>query len=99
AKARRVRKLLGGAMRQAGVIAAAALVALETMRDRLAEDHANARLLADGLAQVGGIRIDPARVVTNIVSFEVDPARMDAGMFQRSCAERGLRMSRYLGNS
>src|SRR5205814_2099582 len=62
-------------------------------------DHANARLLADGLAQIGGIRIDPARVVTNIVSFEVDPARMDAGMFQRSCAERGLRMSRYLGNS
>ena len=99
AKARKVRKLLGGAMRQAGVIAAAALVALETMRDRLAEDHANARSLAEGLAAIGGIRIDPHRVVTNIVSFELDPARMDAGMFQRSCAERGLRLSRYLGNS
>ena len=99
AKARKIRKLLGGAMRQAGVIAAAALVALETMRERLAEDHANARALAEGLAQVPGIRIDPRRVVTNIVSFELDPARMDAGVFQRSCAERGLRISRYLGNS
>ena len=99
AKARKIRKLLGGAMRQAGVIAAAALVALETMRDRLVEDHANARALAEGLAAIPGIRIDPRRVVTNIVSFELDPSRMDAGMFQRSCAERGLRISRYLGNS
>jgi threonine aldolase len=99
AKARRVRKLLGGAMRQAGVIAAAALVALETMRDRLAEDHANAKALAEGLAQIRGVRIDPARVVTNIVGFEIDPAVMDAGAVQRACAEKGLRISRYLGNS
>ena len=99
AKARRVRKLLGGAMRQAGVIAAAALVALETMRDRLADDHANARALAEGLAGIHGIRIDPPRVVTNIVAFEVDPAAMDAGAFQKACADRGLRISRYLGNS
>lgn len=99
AKARRVRKLLGGAMRQAGVIAAAARVALETMRDRLAEDHANAKALAESLAQVHGIRIDPSRVVTNIVGFEIDPAVMDAGAFQKACAERGLRISRYLGNS
>jgi threonine aldolase len=99
AKARKIRKLLGGAMRQAGVIAAAALVALETMRDRLAEDHANARALAEGLAAIQGLRIDPARVVTNIVSYEIDPTFMDAGMFQRSCAERGLRISRYFGNS
>ncbi|MBM4434393.1 MAG: aminotransferase class I/II-fold pyridoxal phosphate-dependent enzyme [Chloroflexi bacterium] len=99
ARARKVRKLLGGAMRQAGVIAAAALVALETMRERLAEDHANARALAEGLAHIPAVRIDPRRVVTNIVSFELDPARMDAGVFQRSCAERGLRISRYLGNS
>jgi threonine aldolase len=99
AKARRVRKLLGGAMRQAGVIAAAAFVALETMRDRLAEDHANAKALAEGLAGIRGVRIDPARVVTNIVGFEIDPAVMDAGAVQRACAERGLRISRYLGNS
>ena len=99
ARARKVRKLLGGAMRQAGVIAAAALVALETMRDRLVLDHANARALADGLAAIRGIKIDPAMVVTNIVSFEVDRSAVDAGDFQRACAERGLRISRYLGNS
>jgi threonine aldolase len=99
AKARRVRKMLGGAMRQAGVIAAAALVGLEEMRDRLSEDHRNARRFADGLAQIAGVRIDPAKVVTNIVSFEIDPAAMEAGAFQKACAEKGLRISRYLGNS
>jgi threonine aldolase len=99
AKARRVRKLLGGAMRQAGVIAAAALVALEDMRDRLVEDHRNAKTLAEGLARVPGIRVDAPKVVTNIVSFEVDLTWMDAGAFQKLCAERGLRFSRYLGNS
>jgi threonine aldolase len=99
AKARRVRKLLGGAMRQAGVIAAAALVALEEMRDRLVEDHRNAKALASGLSQIEGVRVDAAKVVTNIVSFEIDAAWMDAGAFQKACAERGLRFSRYLGNS
>ena len=99
AKARRVRKLLGGAMRQAGVIAAAALVGLEEMRDRLAEDHRNAKTLAQGLAGIGGVRIDAERVVTNIVSFEIAPDWMDTGAFTKACAERGLRLSRYLGNS
>jgi threonine aldolase len=99
AKARRVRKLLGGAMRQAGVIAAAALVGLEEMRDRLVDDHRNAKRLAEGLARIPGVRIDASRVVTNIVSFEIDPAAMDAGTFQTACAEKGLRLSRYLGNS
>jgi threonine aldolase len=99
AKARRVRKLLGGAMRQAGVIAAAALVGLEEMRDRLGDDHRNAKDLAKGLAEIRGIRIDADRVVTNIVSFEVDPAWMDAAAFAKACAEQGLRISRYLGNS
>jgi threonine aldolase len=99
ARARKVRKLLGGAMRQAGVIAAAALVGLETMRERLVEDHVNARALADGLAAIRGIKIDPAKVVTNIVSFELDRGAMDAGHFQKACADRGLRISRYLGNS
>jgi len=99
AKARRVRKLLGGAMRQAGVIAAAALVGLEEMRDRLVEDHRNAKKLAAGLAEIRGIRIDAERVVTNIVSFEVEPSWMEAGAFAKACAEQGLRISRYLGNS
>jgi threonine aldolase len=91
--------MLGGAMRQAGVIAAAALVGLEEMRDRLSEDHRNARRFADGLAQMAGVRIDAAKVVTNIVSFEIDPAVMEPGTFQKACAEQGLRISRYLGNS
>ena len=99
AKARRVRKLLGGAMRQAGVIAAAALVGLEEMRDRLVDDHRNAKAFAKGLAEIDGIRIDADRVITNIVSFEVDPSWMDASAFAKACAEQGLRISRYLGNS
>jgi len=70
-KARRVRKMLGGGMRQAGVIAAAGIVALETMADRLAEDHANARALAEGLAKLPGLTIDLASVQTNIVIFQV----------------------------
>jgi threonine aldolase len=64
-RARRTRKLLGGGLRQAGVLAAAGLVALERMIPRLAEDHANARLLADALGACAGVRVAPAR--TNIV--------------------------------
>lgn len=71
-EARRARKVLGGGMRQAGVLAAAGIVALEEMIDRLADDHANARKLAEGLAQLPGIIIDPEQIVTNIVYFEVD---------------------------
>jgi threonine aldolase len=68
-EARRQRKLLGGGMRQAGVLAAAGIVALETMVDRLAEDHSNARKLAEGLAGLPGIVLDPKRVETNLVIF------------------------------
>ena len=71
-RARRVRKMVGGGMRQAGVIAAAGVVALETMVDRLAEDHANARRLAEGIAKVPGLRVDLASVQTNIVIFGVE---------------------------
>jgi threonine aldolase len=71
-EARRVRKSIGGGMRQAGVLAAAGLVALESMIERLGEDHAHARMLADGLAAIPAIRIDPQRVRTNIVHFELD---------------------------
>ncbi|MBI4336587.1 MAG: low-specificity L-threonine aldolase [Chloroflexi bacterium] len=69
-KARRIRKMLGGGMRQVGVIAAAGIVALEAMVDRLAEDHQNAHRLAVGLAGIPGIRLDPERVQTNIVIFQ-----------------------------
>jgi threonine aldolase len=71
-KARRVRKMLGGGMRQAGVIAAAGIVALEKMVDRLAEDHTNARALAEGLAKLPGLSVDLASVQTNIVIFRVE---------------------------
>jgi threonine aldolase len=70
-RARKFRKMLGGGMRQAGVIAAAGIVALETMIDRLAEDHANARRLAQGLASIKGIRLAQDEVPTNIVMFEL----------------------------
>lgn len=74
-RARRFRKMLGGGMRQAGIIAAGALYALDHHRERLVEDHANARALAEGLAELPGVTIDPGEVETNIVYFDVaDPA-------------------------
>jgi threonine aldolase len=69
AEARRVRKLLGGGMRQAGIIAAAGIVALNEMVERLAEDHVNARKLADGLANIPGLAVDPSVVESNMVFF------------------------------
>ncbi len=71
-RARRVRKMLGGGMRQVGVLAAAGLVALESMVDRLAEDHANARRLAEGAARLPRVRLDLGKVQTNIVIFHLD---------------------------
>ena len=76
AEARRARKVLGGGMRQAGVIAAAGIKALEEMVDRLAEDHENARHLAEGISRIGGLSIELAKVQTNIVYFELDEDRM-----------------------
>ncbi|MCS7183613.1 MAG: aminotransferase class I/II-fold pyridoxal phosphate-dependent enzyme [Thermoanaerobaculum sp.] len=70
-EARRVRKLFGGGMRQVGVLAAAGIVALTTMVDRLAEDHRRARRLAEGLAELPGVALDPHRVQTNIVVFRL----------------------------
>ncbi len=72
-RARVTRKLLGGGMRQAGVLAAAGLVALEQTPKRLHIDHENARHLAEGLARIDGIGLDPKKVVTNILIFELRP--------------------------
>lgn len=88
-QARRWRKMLGGGMRQAGVLAAAGLVALDTMVDRLADDHENARTLAEGLAGLPGIDCDLSRVQTNIVYFRLKS--MDAVSFLAACSSRGLR--------
>jgi threonine aldolase len=89
AEARKWRKMLGGGMRQAGVLAAAGLVALETMVDRLAEDHENARALAEGLAELTGIDCDLTRVQTNIVYFRL--AGTSSADFLAACAPLGLR--------
>jgi threonine aldolase len=90
-RARRLRKMLGGGMRQAGVIAAAGIVALERMVDRLAEDHANARTLAEGLARLPGISIDLASVQTNIVILRVArPGGADA--LVQACQARKVKV-------
>ncbi|MDX6671948.1 MAG: threonine aldolase [Solirubrobacteraceae bacterium] len=70
----RYKQMWGGALRQAGIVAAAGLYALDHHVERLAEDHANARVVAEGLAEIPGVRLDPNRVETNIVIFEVDDA-------------------------
>lgn len=90
-RARTVRRQLGGGMRQVGVIAAAALYALEHNVERLAEDHANARTLAEGLADLPHIKLDPETVDTNIVFFELDG--VDGGEFRQQLAEQGVRCS------
>ncbi len=84
-RARRMRKILGGGMRQAGIIAAAGIVAITEMIERLADDHANAHTLAQGISQLDGISIDPAVVETDIVIFELrrddlTPAQLSAGL-------------------
>ncbi len=89
-RARRFRKLLGGGMRQVGVVAAAGIVALETMVDRLGEDHENARVLAEGLARIEGIEIDLKRVQTNIVIFFVRDPKITASRLTRKLREAGV---------
>jgi threonine aldolase len=84
----RFRKMMGGAMRQSGVLAAAALYALENHRERLREDHANARRLAAGVAEIPGLRVDMGSVESNILYMDVDPSMGSAGeLCQRLRAE------------
>jgi threonine aldolase len=83
-EARRIRKMLGGGMRQVGILAAAGIHALHHHVDRLVEDHDNARRLARGLALMPGIRLDPDQVVTNIVIFDV----AETGLGARQVVER-----------
>ena len=85
-----VRRMLGGGMRQVGVLAAAGLVALEKMTSRLEEDHANAQLLARGLAEVRGIRIDPERVQTNILVFDLGDTGQTTAEFSAKLKQRGV---------
>jgi threonine aldolase len=92
AEARRTRKVLGGGMRQAGVLAAAGIVALEKMIDRLREDHDNAMRLARGIARIDGLSIDLAHVHTDIVYFEVVRDGLTAEELTKRLDSRGVRM-------
>ncbi len=87
----RPKHLLGGAMRQSGVLAAAGLYALENNLPRLAEDHQNAQTLAHGLAEIRHVRIDVSRVMSNLIFFSVDG--MSAGEARKRLQEQGVRMS------
>ena len=87
-RCRVIRKMLGGGMRQAGVIAAAGLVALEEGPKLLAMDHENAQLLAQGLAEIPGLQIDPKKVQTNIVMLKVAQTRMAASQLVNKLATR-----------
>ncbi len=90
--ARKYRKMVGGGMRQVGIIAAAGVVALKTRIDRLAEDHANATRLADGLSGIKGFTVTRHPVMTNIVMFEVAPGIPGAELL-RAAGARGVKLS------
>lgn len=105
-RARRIRKLFGGGMRQAGVIAAAALYALENHIPRLAEDHRHAQVIAQAIADTPGLRLDPPEVDTNLIWIEVDadlgPSRdvalvlKEQGVLVQSVGKRHLRACTHL---
>ena len=88
--ARRNRKALGGGMRQAGVLAAAGLVALEKMTDRIIDDHKNARTLAEGISNINGIRINLERVKTNIIYFSLDHPKVGGTLLLEKMAGKNI---------
>jgi len=89
-RARRARKLFGGALRQAGIPAAACLYALDHNIDRLAEDHANAKLFAMEISTIPGVRVDAAGIETNLVFFEIDPRHGTAAELSAALRQRGV---------
>ncbi len=91
-RARRNRKMVGGGMRQAGILAAAGIVALTDMVDRLAEDHANARVLAEGIKELDGLDVDLQYVHTNIVYFAVVTERLSPPQLAERLADQGVRL-------
>jgi threonine aldolase len=88
-KARKNRKILGGGMRQAGIIAAPGIIALEKMIDRLKVDHDNAKFLAEKLVKIRGVNIDSKNVQTNMVTFDLDPS-IDCNAFLQRLKENGI---------
>jgi len=93
AKARLYRKRLGGGMRQAGILAAAGLVALEESPAKLAADHANARFLAEGLARIPGVQVDPGKVESNVVVFDVSATGHAPGDVSARLKQHGVLMN------
>ena len=98
-EARRYRKMLGGGLRQAGVLAAAGIVALTQMVDRLADDHANARVLAEAIAQTPGLSIDLSAVQTDIVVFEIARPGLAPAEFLSRVASEGVKLGPFPGTT
>jgi threonine aldolase len=94
-QARGYRRMVGGAMRQAGPLAAAGILAIEKMSDRLGEDHATARQLAAGLAALDPSLVDPAAIETNIVRIDVSKSPLDAETWERKLGAVGIRVGAY----
>jgi len=92
AEARRNRKILGGGMRQCGIIAAAGITALEEMVDRIADDHVNAQRLAQGIARIQGLSIEPERVKTNIVYFDIVSRQIKAEELLSQLGSKGIKI-------
>lgn len=97
-EARKYRKMVGGGMRQAGILAAAGVVALTEMVDRLAEDHANARFLAESIGEMPGARVDLESVQTNIVVIDIQREDMTAAQFAARLGELGVRINAIGGS-
>src|SRR5262249_27234082 len=89
----RVRKLFGGALRQAGIVAAAAVYAMEHHVERLQIDHDNARTFADEIRRIDGVTLEPAEVQTNLVFFNVDPELGNAPQLSAKLKQRGVRIN------
>ncbi len=92
-RARRHRKALGGGWRQAGIVAAAALYALDHHIERLAEDHAHARIIADAIRSTPGLKLVPDSIDTNIVIYEIDPDFGTAAAFSARLRDEGVLMN------
>ena len=92
-RARRMRKAVGGGLRQAGILAAAGIIAITEMVERLADDHANAKQLAQGLNALDGIRVDPNEVETNLVFFELTREDLTPAQLVNGLAEHGVKLS------
>lgn len=93
ARARQARKIFGGALRQAGIVAAAALYALDHHVDRLAEDHRNAAVFAEEISRIDGIKVDPATVETNLVFFDVDPVVCTGAELSQALLEQQVKIN------